>query len=191
MLQALVLTFALIHCGGSVDFNIVSFYDTPSSDDFDRFLTDNELKSAYSGFSRSIRASMTTDHLDPSHFLRQGTDWRKLEMPAFAMPPREKWRNIRPVIRLIENEIIPAIGPVEILSGYRSAEYNSRADGAPGSRHLKFQALDLVPANLIARKQLHAILLDLWKREGRRYGLGLGLYSGHRFHLDTAGYRRW
>lgn len=190
-LTILILALSFVQCGWHDEYNLISFYDTPSVEDFDRFIAENELNSSYSRFSRFVQSRGTLDWPPPAHLLRQGTDWRRLDEPAFALPPRRKWSNILPVIQLIEAEIIPAVGPVEILSAYRTTQYNAKADGASRSRHLEFQALDLVPQKRIARTQLHSILLDIWKRNGRRYRMGLGLYSGHRFHVDTAGYRRW
>ncbi len=94
-------------------------------------------------------------------------------------------------MKFLREEIIPLIGPVEILSAYRESSYNLKAGGARKSKHLDFFAVDLRPVKNISRKDLHSKLLDIWTKKGKEYNLGLGLYSGLRFHIDTAGYRKW
>ncbi|WP_243394812.1 D-Ala-D-Ala carboxypeptidase family metallohydrolase [Leptospira adleri] len=123
--------------------------------------------------------------------LRQGTDWRQAESPPFSIPPRDLWPNILPTLRVIRDLILPEIGPVTVVSGFRDAEYNVKAGGAKSSRHLLFSAVDLVPNREIDRIELHNRLLNLWQKKGPEKKIGLGLYSRNRFHIDTNGFRKW
>lgn len=96
-----------------------------------------------------------------------------------------------PTLRFVKKELLPIIGPIEVNSGYRSKEYNKLAGGVKNSKHLSFCALDLKPVEDMSLKDMQKKLLKLWKKRGKRYQLGLGLYSGKFFHIDTCGYRKW
>ncbi|WP_232380439.1 D-Ala-D-Ala carboxypeptidase family metallohydrolase [Leptospira ainlahdjerensis] len=123
--------------------------------------------------------------------LRQGTDWRQTESQPFAIPPRDLWPNILPTLKVIRDLILPQVGPVTVVSGFREAEYNNKAGGAKSSRHLQFSALDMIPDREIDRVHLKGKLLVLWQKEGPARKIGVGLYSRNRFHIDTLGFRKW
>jgi uncharacterized protein YcbK (DUF882 family) len=127
----------------------------------------------------------------PWHLWRQGTDWRGVGEPAFARPPRDQWASIEPTLRLLRDEVVPEVGPVVVVSGFRTTRFNEKAGGAPGSRHRWFEAVDVVPRRWWSREGLHRRLLAFWEREGPALKLGLGLYSGTRFHVDTWKHRKW
>ena len=65
----------------------------------------------------------------PPYVLRQGTDWKAVEHPPFAMPPREQWAAIVPTLQFIRDELQPTIGPIQVVSGYRTSEFNAVAGG--------------------------------------------------------------
>lgn len=123
--------------------------------------------------------------------LRQGTDWQDLELPPFALPPDTMYADIIPTLKVLQNQIVPLIGPVEIVSAYRSPEYNVPAGGATHSRHLYFDAVDVVPLTQIPERVLKKRLRQFWYEHGEEYHLGLGLYDYRRFHVDTWRYRNW
>ena len=123
--------------------------------------------------------------------LLQGTDWKSHQQPLFALPDRSHWNNMRRTLQLLESEIIPIVGDLIPVSGERSKEYNLAAGGAEKSKHLIFCALDLVPVTPLEPKHLHNMLLKIYREKGQLYNMGLGLYSGSRFHIDTCGYRHW
>jgi len=123
--------------------------------------------------------------------LRQGTDFHHVDLPPFALPPDSMLSHILPTLQLLQDKIIPLVGPVEIVSGYRSKAYNAVAGGAEHSRHLYFDAVDVVPLTKIPETVLKARLREFWYQEGKRYNLGLGLYDYKRFHVDTWKYRNW
>lgn len=122
------------------------------------------------------------------------------KVPPFLLPPREDWRNIVPVLALVRDEIEPLVGQVEVHSSYRTTDFNACVGGASRSRHLGFQALDLVAAEPQDNRALFTSLCRLHREKGARYRMGLGAYfdverEGRnrlgRFHVDVSGRRSW
>jgi hypothetical protein len=165
--------------------------DTPSERRFERFVAEGDHSGEYEAFVALLTAEGVADVVPPWHLWRQGTDWRGLDEPAFAVPPREAWPAIVPTLRVIRDDVVPRVGPVEVVSGFRTEVYNARADGAKGSRHKWFEAVDVVPEERWERDALHVVLLDLWTTDGPSTKMGLGLYGGTRFHIDTHRHRKW
>lgn len=132
------------------------------------------------------------DVLPLADILRSDARWRRCEAAQpFAVPPRKLWPAMVPTLRYIRGELVPVTGPVRVVSGYRDPATNACFKGATASRHLRFAALDLEPVKPLSREQLIAKLCPLHARTGARFDVGLGIYVGKRFHIDTAGYRRW
>ncbi|WP_411184596.1 D-Ala-D-Ala carboxypeptidase family metallohydrolase [Photobacterium rosenbergii] len=128
----------------------------------------------------------------PLHLiLLQGTDWRLSNTNVFNLPDKKNWDNMVRTLLFIQEHVMPKTGLLIPVSGDRSQEYNQHAGGAPRSSHLDFCALDLVPVRNISRTELHKILMSVYNKVGRKNNMGLGLYSGVRFHIDTCGYRSW
>ena len=110
----------------------------------------------------------------------------------FTMPPEEFWPRIVPALRFIRDYVKPAIGDVAVASSYRDDALNTCVHGASQSAHRNFDALDLVPVDdAVSREQLIGALCPIHAREGRRFGIGLGIYRARRFHIDARGYRGW
>lgn len=110
----------------------------------------------------------------------------------FVVPPESEWSNIAPTLRFIRDHVVPAIGPVRVVSAYRDDAFNTCIGGARRSAHRSYQALDLVPvAADITRADLIERLCELHAREGAGARIGMGIYSGVRFHIDARGYRGW
>ncbi|WP_260581378.1 D-Ala-D-Ala carboxypeptidase family metallohydrolase [Sphingopyxis sp. PET50] len=124
--------------------------------------------------------------------LRSDARWRTCKgAQPFAVPPRHLWPAMVPTLRYIRDELVPVTGPVRVVSGYRDPVANGCFKGAKASRHLRFAALDLTPVAPLSRDDLIARLCPLHARTGARFDVGLGIYAITRFHIDTAGYRRW
>ncbi|WGL18518.1 D-Ala-D-Ala carboxypeptidase family metallohydrolase [Microbulbifer bruguierae] len=138
-----------------------------------------------------LREAGVADATEVEHLLRQGTDWLDINEPPFAIPPKDFWPNMVPTLKLIRDELVPAIGPVDIVSAFRSDRYNRKAGGSKRSKHRSFCGLDLVPRSNISRKELIEELRNLQARLGPDSRMGLGIYSGVRFHVDTCGFRHW
>jgi Peptidase M15 len=128
----------------------------------------------------------------PLHqLLRSDTKWRLCGADAFDVPPKSLWPNMVPTLRLIRDEVEPMIGPVEAQSVFRSPAINRCIRGASQSYHLRFHAIDMRPDKGVTRTELIKKLCKLHAARGKALNMGLGIYSGTRFHIDTAGYRRW
>ena len=132
------------------------------------------------------------DILPLADILRSDARWRRCEAAEpFAVPPRRLWPAMVPTLRYVRDHVVPAVGPVRVVSGYRDPVANGCFKGAKASRHLRVAALDLMPRRPLQREELIAVLCPLHARTGSRFAVGLGIYNVTRFHIDTAGYRRW
>lgn len=163
----------------------------PSEEDFNKFISDNNNHRLYNEFVSYLEHHQLSHVVPPKQLLRQGTEWDYLDLPPFVIPPKKDWKNILPVLVLIRDELKPVLKDIEVVSGYRNKEYNQKAGGAKKSRHLFFDAVDLIPRSEITKEELDTLLLSIWNKRGKRYNMGLGLYLKMRFHVDTFKYRIW
>jgi Peptidase M15 len=132
------------------------------------------------------------DHIIPLHqLLRSDVKWEKCGAEPFSVPPRKLWLNIVPTLRTIRDDVVPRVGPVEALSVFRTNQINKCIRGAHKSYHMRFHAIDMQPTNSIPRDEMVSKLCGLHRRKGNALQIGLGIYGGKRFHIDTAGYRAW
>lgn len=83
------------------------------------------------------------------------------------------------------------IGAVEAVSGYRGEQLNQCSGGAKASAHRHFFALDLMPVADLGRDGLVSSICRFHDLRGADYDVGLGFYTGMRFHVDSKGFRRW
>lgn len=142
-------------------------------------------------FRRFLAQQGVADVVPLAELLRSDARWRRCDSAPFAVPPRGQWRNIAPTLRYVRDHVVPHVGRVRVVSAYRDPVANRCFGGASESRHLRFAALDLEPAASLDRPELVVRLCRLHARTGQRNAVGLGVYKGVRFHIDTAGYRRW
>ena len=91
----------------------------------------------------------------------------------------------------MRNHVEPVIGPVEVVSGFRYESLNKCAHGAPQSAHRHFYAIDMVPLGDVSRAGLMRSLCKIHDLRGQQYDIGLGFYSGVRFHVDSQRFRVW
>ena len=102
-----------------------------------------------------------------------------------SLPPKKLWKKIGPTLKVID-KLCDDIGlPVkEIISAYRSPEYNKAVRGKSRSYHMSNQALDVTfcktsPWRVAkAARQLRA---------KKVFKGGIGRYSGF-VHIDTRGF---
>ncbi len=186
-MRVLLLTFIALICVSCASRG-------PATKPPDSFLTFSQA----SGNRVAIRqlsdflARHRVSHVAPLHqLLQQGTQWDEHRQPRYAVPAPSLWPNMVLTLKLLDRFIIPAVGPIKVVSGFRTQAYNSVAGGARRSKHLEFSALDLIPATNLTRNTLHNRLQKVWKVHGNQLSMGLGLYQGIRFHIDTGGYRQW
>ena len=125
---------------------------------------------------------------------------RNCRRPAFLIPPREDWPNIVPVLRLVRDQIVPVVGQVEVVSSYRTLDFNACVGGASKSRHLGFSAIDLIVPGQGDSRALFTKLCAIHAQIGPRTNFGLGAYfdpdalkpnTVGRFHVDVSGFRSW
>jgi hypothetical protein len=164
-------------------------YATASQAEFQVFEADHRQQVAE--LQAHLTAKGVGDVVPVWTLLRQGTDYAALGEPAFAMPPVELWDGIVPTLEVLRDDVIPRVGTIEVVSGFRTERYNERAGGASKSRHRWFEAVDVVPQRTWTRTELHTDLLGWWAERGPEHEVGLGLYKGVRFHVDTHRHRRW
>ena len=123
--------------------------------------------------------------------LRTASSWQRCGGQPFEVPPTSEWPHIVQTLRYVRDYVIPAVGPVEPVSGYRNPSLNACAGGAPESAHKHYSAIDMVPLTRTTREQMMRTLCRVQARRGPDYQVGLGFYAFLRFHVDTTKYRRW
>lgn len=123
---------------------------------------------------------------------RTSSSWRDCGAQPFEVPPTDKWERIVKTLRFVRDDVIPSVGRVEPLSAYRNAGLNACSNGAPKSAHREFFALDLTPVDkAVERTDMIRSVCTAHARDGEAYNIGLGFYSGRRFHVDSSGFRKW
>jgi hypothetical protein len=186
LLSLPILLFACMSLASDPGRNLKGY-----SDHFQAFVLLNDLYTEVHQFEQLLYQHRVAGVLPVDQLWLQGSEWRSRQHSAYAMPPREHWPAMIKTLQFVKQELLPLVGPVEVQSGFRTASYNLAAGGASRSKHLSFSALDLRPQRQYPRALLHQRLKRLWKLRGKQWDLGLGLYSGVRFHVDTSGYRSW
>ena len=130
--------------------------------------------------------------LPANQILLNDDTWSECHMDGpYSIADRAYWPHIVGTLRYIRDEIVPAIGPVLVDSGYREPAFNRCTGGAAHSAHAQFYALDLSPTRSIDRSKLIASVCAIHARTGAAYHIGLGFYDGVRFHIDSRSFRRW
>jgi hypothetical protein len=143
-------------------------------------------------FRSYLDAAGVQDVIPTWQLVRTASMWRDCSGPRFEVAPMGEWTHIAETLRFVKNHVEPVIGDVEAVSGFRNAELNQCSGGAKASAHRHFYALDLVPANDdIQRSAMISSICRIHDLSGDDYGIGLGFYTGNRFHVDSKGFRRW
>lgn len=123
--------------------------------------------------------------------LRTASDWQRCGADPFEVPPTSEWPNLVWTLRYVRDQVVPTVGPVEVVSGYRNPTLNQCAGGARESVHQHFSALDLVPLRPTTRDDLIRRLCTVHAATGPTYAVGLGFYTKLRFHVDSWRFRTW
>lgn len=161
--------------------------------DFAAWLAAAPAHRAEAGRFRDVLAAQGLDRVVPVwQLLRTSSSWRQCRAAPFEVAPADTWPHIAATLRFVRDKVVPAVGTVEALSGYRDEGLNACSDGAPLSAHRQFYAIDLSPRDAaIGRPRMIRDICAAHARAGRAYDAGLGFYSGRRFHVDSAGFREW
>jgi hypothetical protein len=143
-------------------------------------------------FYTHLRENGVEDVVPVWQLTRTSSSYRQCGADGFEVAPRDKWDNIVRTLKFVDEEVVPAVGKVQAVSGYRNERLNRCSNGAPASAHRHFTALDLVPADSgVTRGELVRKICAAHARDGRSHDTGLGFYNGVRFHVDSNGFRRW
>ncbi|MFA0809745.1 hypothetical protein [Microbulbifer epialgicus] len=172
-------------------FEEVKGYRIASEESFDNFLRSGSNRERVEALRRYLEDRGLGEVTPVKNLLRQGDEWLELKEPPFSIPPRNQWNNMADTLELLRDQIVPLIGPVEVISGFRSDSYNRKLEHSDKAQHRNFCALDLIPKSNISHRELAEELRALHARLGPESNFGLGLGDGVRFHIDTCGYRTW
>ncbi|HVM22729.1 MAG TPA: hypothetical protein VM308_05435 [Sphingomicrobium sp.] len=145
------------------------------------------------GAFRDYLAAQQLENVVPMwQLVRTSSSWRECGAQPFEVPPPDKWGRIVKTLKFVRDDVIPSVGKVETLSAYRNSQLNACSKGAPKSAHREFFALDLTPVDgKLERSTMIRSVCKAHARDGQRNDIGLGFYSGRRFHVDSSGFRKW
>jgi hypothetical protein len=155
------------------------------------YLSSPSNKIGVTNFNNYLMTYRVSNIVPTWQLLRTASSWERCGAQPFEVPPVAEWPNIVQTLRYIIDYVVPAIGPIEAVSGYRNPLLNSCAGGAPASAHRHYSAIDMVPLRPTTREALMHTLCTVHARRGLDYGVGLGFYAFLRFHVDTTKFRRW
>ena len=164
-----------------------------SYEDFQRWVALPANASRVAAFEAALKAEGLYGVVPTYQLLRTALDWKKCRAEPFELPEESMWPGALASLRTLRDDIIPVVGDVEIVSGYRDAALNSCAGGASRSVHRQFGAFDGYALAEVSREQMIADLCDWHGVRGGPLSAGLGIYRGKKFHIDGGlrGNRRW
>jgi hypothetical protein len=142
-------------------------------------------------FKSYLEAAGVEDVVPTWQLVRTASKWRDCSGPRFEVAPTFEWTHIADTLKFVKAHVEPVIGEVEVVSGFRNEELNQCSGGAKASAHRHFFALDLIPASDLDRASMIRSICRIHDFRGQDYGIGLGFYTGTRFHVDSKGFRRW
>jgi hypothetical protein len=143
-------------------------------------------------FEHFLQGAQVAGIISTQQLLLSASAWQGCgEDSPYTLPPESDWSHIVPTLKFIRAEVVPTIGPVNAVSGYRSPELGKCAGGAPKSAHAGYYALDLTPLRAMDRAALIEKMCTVHAHFGQAYSVGLGFYDGVRFHVDTKSTRLW
>ena len=152
---------------------------------------DPDARAKVLSFDSYLNAAGVESVVPTWQLVRTASMWRQCDGPPFEVAPMTEWTHIAKTLQFVRNHVEPVIGPVEVVSGFRDEALNQCAHGAPQSAHRHFYAIDMVPLGAVSRAGLMKSLCKIHDLRGKEYDIGLGFYSGVRFHVDSQRYRLW
>jgi hypothetical protein len=151
-----------------------------------------ERQHQFSSFQTFLAQNDVADIIPAYQLWRTSSSSAQCRTDAFVIPDRAHWPHIVITLRFVRDQVQPAIGPVEAVSGYRNELLNTCSGGAKRSAHRTYYALDLVPLRPdLHRNMLIQRMCAVHAAKGAQYNIGLGFYSARRFHVDSLRFRRW
>lgn len=157
------------------------------------WLAQGDHARSVAAFERELADRDIADVVPTFEILRSAIDWRRCRAEEYELPDASTWPGAFAALTVIKNELVPIVGPVEIVSGYRHAALNSCAGGSSGSVHRQFGAFDAFVTGPETRDEMIAQLCAWHRDRGPSLQAGLGIYNGKKFHIDAGlkGYRTW
>lgn len=117
---------------------------------------------------------------------------------AVAIPPPEYWPFMAMTCLYVLGPLVKEFGSnVIVRGGYRPEDYNKAVGGAPDSRHIYFQAVDLDCGTFKGLMDMIKFTAKIFNSpEGRKCRMGFGVYGTvarpTHFHVDTCYlHRHW
>ncbi len=167
--------------------------DRFSRSSFDTWLNADPGRPAqFAAFDTFLKQRDVSGVVPTFQLWRTTTESGSCHADAFVVPDRADWPHLVATLRYLRDKVEPVTGPIEVVSAYRNEALNACAGGAPKSAHRQYYAVDLIPLDpALSRGPLIDKLCRLHAQTGAAATVGLGLYSGHRFHIDTHGFRTW
>ena len=164
-----------------------------TAEDFQAWVRRSPANLQELGAFRDYLAAQGLESVVPMwQLIRTSSSWRECSAQPFEVPPPDKWERIVKTLKFVREDVIPSVGEVETLSAYRNGELNACSNGAPKSAHREFFAVDLTPVNkALDRTAMISSVCKAHARDGQAYNVGLGFYTGRRFHVDSSGFRKW
>ncbi|EMD81960.1 D-Ala-D-Ala carboxypeptidase family metallohydrolase [Pacificimonas flava] len=166
--------------------------DSPGLDLYKTWLAKGDNAARVATFEAELRKRGLDGVVPTYQILRTALMWKQCKAEPFELPAAGLWHGAFDSLRVLKDEIIPAVGPVMIVSGYRHEALNSCAGGASRSVHRQFGAFDAYAINS-TRSAMIDQLCTWHGQHGAELAAGLGIYRGPKFHIDVGlrGNRRW
>jgi hypothetical protein len=152
---------------------------------------DPAVRAQVIAFRTHLELQGAADVVPTWQLVRTASMWRECEGPRFEVAPFTEWAHIVRTLRFVRAHVVPVIGEVQAVSGFRNEGLNQCSGGAKESAHRHFYAIDMVPVRPISREAMIRSLCRIHAWRGAEYSTGLGFYSGLRFHVDSKGFRKW
>lgn len=129
--------------------------------------------------------------------LDDGPDEDDVATRPIAVPPRATWERsgvfLRDVVVPILRDYERRGGKLSELrfGGYRPADYNAAVSGAPKSRHVDGDGIDIIPTkNVTANADRIIMAIARFKVDHPNDPIGFGAYAANG-HVDIGGRRNW
>ncbi|NCP10830.1 MAG: hypothetical protein GW859_02545 [Sphingomonadales bacterium] len=136
-------------------------------------------------FEAELSKHRLSDIVPTYQILRTAIDWKRCGASEYELPDRASWDGAFASLGVIRDELVPLLGRVEIVSGYRNPALNACAGGASGSVHRQFGAFDAFAVSQPSRAVMIDKLCTWYRGRADNYHAGLGIYSGQKFHIDA------
>lgn len=151
-------------------------------------VTPNDTAGANSDFKSFFAAQIPgVKHFTAEEFLTKGAS-HFAPGKAHGLntdPPHDMWRNVIPLVRLLDRFREEFGSGVRLSSVYRSPKYNAAIDGsATRSQHMEFRAADITVPDKGTPKQWAAKFREM--RGDRVFSGGIGIYRTF-VHVDVRG----